>query len=170
MTILIRFECPADETTIRHVNQAAFGGDDEANLVDALRDTDCVTVSLVAELNHEIVGHILFSPLEIITSEATLSALSLAPMAVLPDHQRKGIGRELITSGIEACRALGHRIVLVLGHPDYYPKFGFSAERAAPLLSPFGGGPTWMALELEPEALKGVEGTVNFAPPFGMLQ
>lgn len=170
MTVAIRPETGQDQKAIWSVNRAAFGGDAEANLVDALRDGGFVEVSLVAEVNGEIVGHILFSRLSIVTKVATLDALSLAPMAVLPNHQRQGIGSRLVEAGLEACRESGHRIVAVLGHPEFYPRFGFSAERARRLESPFGGGEAWMALELVPSALDGIEGRVEYSPLFVALE
>lgn len=102
----------------------------------------------------------------IATKAGTVDALSLAPMAVLPSHQRQGIGSRLVEAALEACREAGHRIVVVLGHPEFYPRFGFSAGLARPLESPFGGGEAWMALELVPGALGGVEGRVEFSLPF----
>ena len=95
-------------------------------------------------------------------------ALALAPVAVRPDHQKRGIGSALIRAGLAACRADGHRIVVVLGHAEYYPRFGFSAKLAEPLASPFSGKDSWMALELVPGALDGVVGAVQYAPPFGI--
>lgn len=166
MTVAIRPETGQDQKAIWSVNQAAFGGDAEANLVDALRDGGFAEVSLVAEVDGEIVGHILFSRVAIVTNVGTVDALSLAPMAVLPSHQRQGIGNRLVEAGLEACREAGHRIVVVLGHPEFYPRFGFSAELARPLESPFGGGEAWMALELLPGSLAGVEGQVQFSVPF----
>jgi putative acetyltransferase len=164
---LIRPEAAADHEAIRHVNRLAFGQDDEARLVDALRDSGYVRLSLVAEQAGQIVGHILFSDLPIITETGTVPALSLAPMAVLPDFQRQGIGSTLVRCGLELCREQGHRIVVVLGHAQFYPRFGFSSKLASALTSPFGGGDSWMALELVPEALAGVTGQVQYPPPFG---
>lgn len=166
----IRPETTADRAAIWHVNQQAFGGGDEANLVDALRDGGFVEVSLVAETDGHVIGHILFSRVTIITKGGTVNALSLAPMAVLPEHQRKGIGTRLLWDGIEACKKLGHRIVLVLGHPKIYQEFGFSSELARRIESPFGGGEPWMALELWPDSLKGIEGRVEFSPPFNSFE
>lgn len=166
----IRPETTADREAIRHVNQAAFGGDDEANLVDALRDGGFVEVSLVAETDGKVIAHILFSRVKIITKVGTVDGLSLAPMAVVPEHQRKGIGTRLLWDGVEACKKLGHRIVLVLGHPKFYAEFGFSAELARQIESPFGGGEAWMALELWPDAMKGIEGRVEFSPPFKVFE
>ena len=144
----------------------AFGGDDEANLVDDLREGGFVEVSLVAELDGQVVGHILFSRVTIRPTVGTLDALSLAPMAVLPIHQGQGIGSELVAAGLEACRERGGRIAVVLGHPNFYRRFGFSPERAGPLESPFAGGEAWMALELVPGGLERVEGRVEYSPPF----
>jgi putative acetyltransferase len=170
MSVVIRPETGQDQEAIWSVNQAAFEGDAEANLVDALRDGGFFVVSLVAEVDGEIVGHVLFSRMAIVTSFGTMDALSLAPMAVLPRHQRRGIGTRLVETGLEACREAGHRIVIVLGHPEFYPRFGFSAELARRLESPFGGGEAWMALELVRGSLEGVEGRIEFSPPFGALE
>ena len=170
MKVTIRVETAQDRLDIWNVNQAAFGGDDEANLVDALRDGGFVEVSLAAEVNEQIVGHILISRVTIITQVGTVEALSLAPMAVLPSHQRQGIGSKLVEAGLEACRTKGHEIVVVLGHPEFYPRFGFSAELAQPLESPFGGGEAWMAKELVTGAMKGVVGRVEYPPPFMMFE
>jgi GNAT superfamily N-acetyltransferase len=112
MSLVVRLETTKDQAAVRHVHQAAFGGDAEANLVDALRDGGFAEVSLVAEVDGEIVGHILFSRLSIVTKVGTVDALSLAPMAVLPSHQRQGIGSKLVEAGLEACRDAGHRIVV----------------------------------------------------------
>jgi putative acetyltransferase len=92
--------------------------------------------------------------------------LSLAPMAVLPSHQRQGIGTRLVEDGLQLCRDAGHQIVIVLGHPTFYPRFGFSPKLAEPLTSPFCGGESWMAMELLPGALAGIVGTVDYPPPF----
>ena len=166
MNILIRPETSADHDTIRHVNRLAFGQGDEARLVDALRDGGYVRVSLVAENASQVVGHILFSNLPIITEAGTVLALALAPMAVLPGFQRQGIGSALVRWGLDECRRQGHRIVVVVGHPHFYPKFGFSSKLASALASPFGGGDSWMALELVPGALDQVSGKVAYPPPF----
>ena len=165
-SMLIRPETTADHEAIRQVNRLAFGQDAEARLVDALRDGGYVQASLVAEKDGQIVGHILFSELPIITEAGTIPALALAPMAVLPANQRQGIGSALVRRGLEICREQGHRTFIVLGHPDFYPRFGFSAKLAEPLSSPFGGGEAWTALELVPGSLEGVVGKVEYPPPF----
>src|ERR1051325_962457 len=168
-TMLIRSETPADHAAIRQVNRLAFGQDAEARLVDALREGGYIRLSLVADVDGQIVGHILFNDLPIMTEAGTIPALALAPMAVLPAFQRQGVGSALVQRGLEVCREQGHRIVIVLGHPAYYPRFGFSMKLAEPLSSPFGGGESWMALELVPAALAGVVGTVQYPPPFSDL-
>ena len=167
MSFTIRPETAADQEAIRHVNRLAFGQDDEARLVDALRDGGYVRASFVAEQAGEVVGHILFSDLPIITDAGTVPALALARMAVLPELQRQGIGSALVRRGLDECRQQGHKIVVVVGHPNFYPRFGFSSELASALASPFGGRDSWMALELVPGALDGVAGRVQYPPPFG---
>jgi putative acetyltransferase len=165
MSPVIRPETPGDHTAVQGVNRLAFGRDAEARLVDALRDGGYVRVSLVAEVDSHIVGHILFSTLPIITSLGTIESLALAPMAVIPARQRQGVGSLLVCEGLRDCRESGHRIVLVLGHPEFYPRFGFSAKLTERLRSPFSG-PAFMAVELTPGALEGIEGEVRYPPPF----
>jgi putative acetyltransferase len=162
MSIIIRPETRADHEAIQHVNRLAFGQDEEARLVDALREGGYVRVSLVAERAGRVVGHILFSDLPIITKAGTVPALALAPMAVLPELQRRGIGSALVQKGLEACRQQGHRIVVVLGHTHFYPRFGFSPKLVAHLESPFSGSESFMAVELVPGALDGVVGRVQY--------
>jgi putative acetyltransferase len=165
MSQSIRPETAADHAAIREVNRLAFGGEGEARLVDSLRDGGHARMSLVAEVDGRVVGHILFSTLTITTAQGEIEALSLAPLAVIPSHQRKGIGSSLVREGLRACREAGHRIVIVLGHPEFYPRFGFSAKLAEPLPSSYSG-PAFMAVELVPDALKGIEGEVRYPPPF----
>lgn len=169
----IRAERPEDLPQIYEVNQLAFGQADEADLVDRLRADGDVLVSLVAlgtdgGTNGRIDGHILFSRLVIAGADgAKIEAAALAPVAVRPDCQRQGLGSALIRAGIEACRARGLGILVVLGHPAYYPRFGFSAALARPLKAPFSGD-AFMALELSPGALGGKAGTVHYAKAFGL--
>src|SRR5437879_4502611 len=102
---------------------------------------------LVAEIQERIVGHILFSRMSIETAGASVSAAALAPMAVLPEHQRRGVGGQLIRHGLNLLRERGERIVIVVGHPEYYPRFGFSSEKSRCLESPFPDD-AFMAMEL----------------------
>lgn len=164
----IRFEIPSDRDAIQSVNRLAFGRDDEARLVDNLRDLGSVAISLVAVKGEQVVGHILFCNLTVQTAQGSVSALGLAPLSVLPASQRQGIGSELVRRGLEICRSAGRPFVIVLGHPEFYSRFGFSAEAARPLLSPFEGE-AWQAMELQPGALTGMAGTVEYPAPFGLL-
>ncbi len=159
----IRPEGPEDVAAIRAINQAAFGRPDEAALVDALRQEGAVLVSLVAEVDSQPAGHILFSRMFV---EAT-PAVALAPMAVLPAHQNQGLGSALVRAGLDELRRMQERIVIVLGHPDYYPRFGFSPELARRLKHPFPPN-ALMALELAPGALDNVHGRLKYAKPFGI--
>jgi putative acetyltransferase len=167
MTI-IRAETLADIESIRDVNIQASGGDAEGRLVDLLRDGQFARLSLVATQHDRVVGHILFSGLTIATNQGAIHALSLAPLAVMPTEQRRGIGSTLVREGLGAVQRSGHRIVIVLGHPKFYERFGFSTKLAAPLRSPYSG-PNFMALALETGALEGVEGEVCYPPPFEMF-
>src|SRR5580658_5221037 len=108
---------------VREVIRLAFGRDEAASLVDALRVEGAVRSSFVARIDGRIVGHVLFSELQIVRESVTLPALALAPLAVLPEYQRRGIGTRLTRHGLEACQKQGHRIVVVLGHPDFYRRF-----------------------------------------------
>ena len=120
----IRKERAEDIEGVRRVNVSAFDTAAEANLVDALRDQAQPTISLVADDHGEIVGHIMFSPVTLI-GHPDLKIMGLAPMAVLPEQQRKGIGTRLVLSGLEECEKLNFGAVVVLGYPEYYPRFGF---------------------------------------------
>ena len=167
--ITIRPETAEDYAAIHEVNLLAFGQEVEPRLVEALRRLpDFIPeLSLVAIEAGQVVGHILFSPFVIETKDGTVPALTLAPLAVRPEFQNQGIGSQLVRDGLERCRDLGHRIVVVVGHPNYYPRFGFSPARARGLEAPFPvPDEAFMVLELAPGALDGVAGTVRFPPPF----
>lgn len=153
----------ADHAAIRRVETAAFGRDDEAGMVEAARAEGATLVELVHEQAGEIVGHILFSRMTVTPARFIAG---LAPVAVTPEAQRRGIGDALCRAGIEAVRALGAEAVIVLGHPDYYPRFGFSTAAARLLTSPYAGSPAFMALELTPGAL-GTPLKVDYPGAFG---
>jgi putative acetyltransferase len=165
--IIFRREHAGDRDAIRLVNEAAFGRPDEADLVDRLRTEGAVLASFVAERDNQTVGHILFSRMLIDTPSGPAPAVALAPMAVAPEHQRLGVGGGLIRHGLDWLRGRGEQVVIVLGHPEYYPRFGFSSVRARALESPF---PTeaFMALELSPGALDGLRGLVRYPNAFGL--
>lgn len=166
----IRPETSADYEAVYTINKQAFDGRDaEPQLVEAVRRAEdfIPELSLVADEDGQIVGHILFSPIYIQTENERIPAISLAPMAVLPEYQGRGVGSALVRHGLEECKRLGHRVVIVLGHPRYYPRFGFSAKMAKGLECPYGDcGDAWMALELAPGALEGVSGKVVYPPYF----
>ncbi|MCY3811244.1 MAG: N-acetyltransferase [Gammaproteobacteria bacterium] len=160
----VRPEGRSDLDAIRTVNREAFGSEAEADLVDALRANGEAALSLVAENDSGVVGHILFSHLPIRTSARDVAAVALAPMSVLPRWQRRGVGSALVRTGLDRCREAGLEAVVVLGHPTYYPRFGFSARLAEPLQAPFSG-PAFMALELVPGALS-AGGVVHYPDAF----
>jgi putative acetyltransferase len=165
--IVIRPEGAGDIVAIRHVNEQAFGRADEADLVDRLRRSGKAVISLVAEADGEIVGHILFSTVLIETRAGPATCLGLAPMAVLPGHQRKGIGGRLVRAGLDRCRDTGHTRVIVLGHPDYYPRFGFEPAGRHGIVSEYDApDEAFMVLALVDGALDGVSGTARYQPEF----
>lgn len=164
--MVIRERTPVDDGAIRRLNDMAFGSTYESRLIEDLRAAGRVAVELVAA-DPVVDGHILFSVLDVTVGAASVRALALAPMAVQPHLQRRGIGTALVRAGLGRARERGWRAVIVVGHPDYYPRFGFSAALAQPLASPFSGG-AFMALELEPDALKGGAGRVVYPPAFGV--
>ena len=165
--LLIRDEEPSDREQIWKVNEEAFRRSDEAAPIDGLRAEGANLLSLVAESNGQIVGHILFSRMTVETAQGPVAAVSLAPMAVLPEHQGRGIGSQLVRRGLTDLRDRGERIVIVLGHKKYYPRFGFAAGKARYLSSPFPPD-AFMALELSEGALAGVEGPVRYPLAFGL--
>ena len=165
--IAIRVEQAADEAAVRAVNLAAFAKPFEADLVDALRVQASPIVSLVADADGAIVGHILFSPVTV-AARGDLAVMGLAPMAVLPSRQRAGIGSALVRAGLDRCRALACRAVVVVGHAAFYPRFGFvPASRFALRCEYDVPDDVFMAMELVPDALNSARGLVRFHPAFG---
>lgn len=188
--VSIRPEEPRDADDIRVVHQHAFGRPNEAALVDTLRGVPRA-ISLVATIDGRLVGHILFTPVEIHVGsdggrtgvgpgsdpvaeiamlpvvEIAMLAVGLAPMGVLPEYQRQGIGSDLARAGLNACRAEGHAVVVVLGHPAFYSRFGFGRasthgiayERPVP-------ADAFMVLELKPGVLSQTRGVVRYRPEF----
>ncbi|HYD88662.1 MAG TPA: N-acetyltransferase [Vitreimonas sp.] len=163
---MVRDATPNDYPAIRQIVRQAFGQEDEANLVDQLRAEGHVVVELVAASEIALQGHVLYSRLTIERPSGNLNAAALAPVSVLPAFQRGGIGKALIGAGNARCAALGCAAIIVLGHADYYPQFGFSAAAAESLEAPFSG-PHFMALELRPDVLK-AGGRVRYANAFGV--
>lgn len=162
--ITVRAEQAADRPAVHAVNEAAFDTPAEADLIDALRGTTAwlPELSLVAEQDGEIVGHLLLSLVDV---DGT-PTLSLAPMAVRPDRQRAGIGTALVTAALERARTTSYPHVVVLGHPAYYPRFGFAPARAQGIETPYDvPDAAWMALPL-PGPRDAVRGTVRYPPAF----
>lgn len=163
--MIIRREEPQDIAAIRTVNEQAFGGSGEANAIDALRARGASTLSLVAVINDRVVGHLFFSPATFEASDRSWPALGLAPLSVLPDYQRQGIGTALMHAGLEECRRLGHERVIVLGHPTYYPRFGFMAAKPHGIDNEYHAPEeAFMILELRPGAFDGVTGLAKYQP------
>jgi putative acetyltransferase len=169
--IRVRAERPDDRSAVRDVLVRAFPTDGEARLVDALRGNTEPQISLVADDPPEgVVGHILFTPVEIRSAQATSRAIGLAPVAVAPERQRRGVGGMLIDSGLAACAALGEHAVVVLGHSDYYPRFGFRPAWDYGLYyQQPGPNPAFFARELARDALHGRRGEVVYHPAFDAL-
>lgn len=194
--MIIRPERADDEASIRRVNEAAFGRPDEAVLVDGLRGSGAVICSLVAEEGGEIVGHILFSVAALTSHSQPAAhpgnppgsnsvgqaeshsaghipgqppgrpLAALGPMAVAPDRQRQGIGGQLITAGLEFCRAAGYDLCIVLGHAEYYPRFGFRPAAPLGIRWEHGAEAHFMVMELQPGGLAGRGGVVRYRPEF----
>ncbi|MCB0586775.1 MAG: N-acetyltransferase [Phaeodactylibacter sp.] len=169
MKINIRAEAPQDYTAIREANDKAFEQQNEGRLIEALRALPefIPELSLVAEHHGKIIGHILFSPVEIRGKQTVHQALALAPMAVLPEYQGRGIGTQLVEEGLRQARQMGFGAVIVLGHEWFYPRFGFRPASRWNIRSPFPvPDAAFLALELRQGALQGVKGMVKYLRPF----
>lgn len=169
MSLIVRPETPADYAAVALIHQRAFGRESEARLVAAIRESDNYfpALSLVAVLDEAFVGHIIFSRCHIQSAEQSFPALALAPLAVLPEFQNRAVGTALMWEGLNACRKGRHEIVIVLGHPDYYSRFGFTPASAFGILPPFPvDDAAFMAQGLTPDALLGVSGTVQYPSYF----
>ncbi|MGJ0489872.1 GNAT family N-acetyltransferase [Methylobacter sp.] len=165
----IRHENKKDAASIQAVNKAAFESAAEAGLVDALREQAHPVISLVADDGGVIVGHILFSPVALL-GHPELKIMGLAPMAVSPAHQRKGTGSALVRAGLEACRKLGFRAVVVLGHPEFYPRFGFLPSTRFDIDCEYEvPEDVFMVMELQPGYLAGATGTIKYHAAFSNL-
>jgi len=164
----IRFEQPADAQPIHGLHLAAFGSAFEGAIVDTLRAAGVVVASLVADDEGDIVGHVVFSPVTM-TGRGDLRIVALAPMAVRPDRQRRGIGSALVSAGIEECRRIGVQAIFLVGHADYYPRFGFVQAASYGISCEFDvPDDVFMVLELAQGALQGRAGVVRFHDTFHM--
>jgi len=165
MDIKIRNEEKDDYNEIRKINDLAFGQKNEGKLVDDLRKKLEFNhlLSLVAETKGRIVGHILFFPIKIKNENLEFIVLSLAPMAVHPDYQNKGIGSKLIKKGLKVAKDIGFDAVIVVGHPNYYPRFGFSPASKWNIKLPIEcPDDVFLAIDLKKNSLKNVSGLVEF--------
>jgi putative acetyltransferase len=196
LSLIIRAELPEDLAAIREVNRRAFNQDQEANLVDALRSNGAALLSLVAILDGQVVGHIMYSPATIgtdsrseptrvrvsnaagtgegVTGEgvtgAEVTGAALAPMAVLPEHQRHGIGSKLIEAGTQKLRDSGHPFIIVLGHPDYYPRFGFIPANTLGITCEWDvPSEAFMILILDQSKTQTLSGLAKYRPEFATV-
>jgi putative acetyltransferase len=165
--VVIRRRIPADDVPIAALNDAAFGGRHESRLVEELREAGLAAIELVAEEKSDIVGHILFSALSVVSGDRSVRALALAPMSVHPGRQRSGIGGALVRRGLDLARDGAWQAVIVFGHAGYYPRFGFSPALARRLKAPFSGA-SFMAIELQEGALGGDGWRVVYPAAFGV--
>jgi len=164
--IEIRKERPTDISAIRDLTRRAFGQDSEANIVDALRSNGACTLSLVAMLNDRVVGHIIYSPAVI----GQLTGAGLGPMAVLPELQRQGVGSKLIEAGNQQLKTAGCPFIVVVGHADYYPRFGFSPARALGVRCEWDlPDNVFLLLVLDPEKMRGVSGMATYRHEFSTV-
>jgi putative acetyltransferase len=165
--ITIRSERMEDASRVRLVNELAFGQPVEADLIDRLRRACTESLSMVAE-EDEVVGHILFTPVAVEGTGQRVLGMGLAPMAVLPDRQRQGIGSQLVRRGLDILRERGCPFVVVVGHPEYYPRFGFEPASLHGLASQWEGVPdaAFMVLVLDGHAMAGVSGVAKYREEF----
>ena len=171
VVVIYRQETQDDFSEVFELNNKAFGQDNEAKLVNALRNNPNAFIpelSIVATKDNAIIGHILFTKINIKNDDETLNeSLGLAPMAVLPEFQKNGIGGQLIRYGLDTAKKLGYQSVIVLGHEHYYPKFGFEPAEKWNIKAPFDvPSNVFMAIELVKDGLKNISGTVIYPKEF----
>jgi len=169
MNITVRQELKEDYSRIKAINNQAFGQEDESRLVEKLRKRDqfIPELSLVAETNETVIGHILFYPVKINSSNQKHTTLSLGPMSVPPEYQKKGIGGMLINEGLKRAKDFRFRSVIVVGHPEYYPKFGFTKASKWSIKVPFEvPDEVFMALEIVEGELQDKSGIIEYPAEF----
>lgn len=163
----IRQESPADFYAVHELICKAFEREDEGNLVDVLRNTVEGYISLVADIDGLVVGHILFTPVTLSGNNMDLNLIGLAPLAVLPEFQSRGVGSKLVQAGLQRCQSIACDALVVLGHPQYYPKFGFVPSVKYGIKSEYNvSDDTFMILELVEGALQGETGTIQYHQAF----
>ena len=169
MKIIIRQELKEDLARIKEINDQAFEQEDEGRLINKLRQKDqfIPELSLIAEVDQNLVGHILFYPVKIISEDQKHITLSLGPMSALPEYQKKGIGSKLINEGLKRAKDLGFRSVIVVGNPEYYPKFGFTKASNWSIKVPFEvPDEVFMALEIVKGELQDKPGIIDYPKEF----
>ena len=166
--IRIRLEEPQDIPSVRIINEQAFEQPAEADLVDKLRLSCPEALSFAAVDGGRVVGHIFFTPATVDGKDSTIEGVGLAPMAVLPDRQRQGIGSSLVGHGLKVLRERSCPFVIVLGHPEYYPRFGFEPASKHGLKSQWEGVPdeAFMVLIFDKQAIEGVSGVARYRDEF----
>ncbi len=169
MAFTIRREQPGDTPLIGIVHRAAFPTDAEARLVDRLRDGEKAIVSLVAEMDTQLVGHIMFSPVSVVGHSTNQRGLGLAPVAVLPDNQGRGLGAALVQTGLISSRDEGYGFVAVLGEPAYYGRFGFRRASKLGISNEYEADEAFMVIEFEANALPPSGTLIKYAPEFAEL-
>ena len=164
--VRIRPEESGDQEAIHNVHEVSFPTEVEARLVEALRDAGRLCLSLVAEHQNRILGHVGFSPVSV---AGAADGLGLAPVAVLPEHRRRGIAARLVRAGLAACEPAGYGFVVVLGDPSYYQRFGFQPARQWGLHDEYQGGDAFQALEIRRDSIPRGAGLVRYAPEFTLF-
>jgi putative acetyltransferase len=166
MLIEIREERPDDIVAVRDLNKRAFGQDQEANIVDALRNNGAALLSLVATVDDRVVGHIMYSPLSV----GDINGAALGPMAVIPEHQRQGIGSKLVEAGNRKLKDAGCRFIIVVGHADYYPRFGFTPASEHGIKCEWDvPNDVFMLLVLEQAKMESVSGLATYRHEFSSV-
>jgi putative acetyltransferase len=161
-----RPERPEDIPTLRDVNNAAFGREQEANIVEALRSNGAALLSLVAVLNGQVVGHILYSP----ASVGNVAGAALGPMSVLPEYQRQGIGSALVEAGNRYLKDTRCPFIVVLGHPTFYPRFGFRPASMNGIRCDWDvSDDVFMLLVLDEQRMQGVSGSARYRDEFSTV-
>lgn len=169
MKITIEAENKGDYEQITRLHTIAFKRDGEARLVEKLRKTPTYIpeLSLVAKYRNMIVGHVLFYPIKINAYKKKCDSLALAPISVIPSFQNRKVGSRLIKEGLEKARKLGFKSVIVVGHPEYYPRFGFEKASKYGISAPFNAPDNVVfAIELEKDGLKNCSGTIEYPSEF----
>jgi len=167
--IVITSETKKDQEQVSKVNDLAFNQINEGQLVDKLRNTNCFIreLSLVAKFKDEIIGYALFYPIKIRKNSKLSDSLSLGPVSVLPEYQNQGVGTKLIKTGLEIAAKLGFKSVIVIGHPEFYPRFGFQKASKWRIVSPYPvSDDAFLAKELVANGLEGCDGTAQYPEEF----